>query len=72
MQKDYIFGFFSDINKILNALEQFISEDNILYVEKNLNDLESLTKKFRKKIKISFRELITAQKVKKDLESDEL
>lgn len=72
MQKDYIFEFFSNLHKISSELEKYLAEDNILYSKKNLNDLESLVKKFRKKIEVSFRELVTAKKIKEELESDEL
>ena len=49
MQKDFIFTYFSDMNRIIMELTKYISEDNVLYVESHFNQIESLTRKFRKR-----------------------
>ncbi len=49
MQKDFIFDYFSDMNRIIMELSKYISEDNVLYIENHFNQIESLTRKFRKK-----------------------
>ena len=49
MQKDFIFTYFSDMNRIIMELRKYISEDNVLYIERHFNEIESLTRKFRKK-----------------------
>ncbi len=72
MQKDFVRDFFTASHKILMDLDGFISTDNILYTEKNLNDLEKLVRKFRKQIKAAFTALIKGKEVQEQMKSDVL
>ena len=58
MQKDFIFNYFSDMNRIIMELNKYISEDNVLYIEGHFNKIESLTRKFRKRWQEALRQLI--------------
>ena len=62
MQKDFIFDYFSDMNRIIMDLDKFISEDNILYSEDSFNKIESLTRKFRKMWQEEMGKLIRGEK----------
>ena len=72
MQKDFIRNFFTEVHRILMGLDNFIASDNILYTEKNLNDLETKVRKFRKQIKKAFSDLLAGRKYKEEMASDEL
>ncbi|KKM61866.1 hypothetical protein LCGC14_1527350 [marine sediment metagenome] len=61
MQKDFIFTYFSDMNRILMELDKYISEDNVLYSERHFNDIESLTRKFRKKWQVEIAKMISGE-----------
>jgi len=62
MQKDFIFSYFSEMNRIIMELGRYISEDNVLYSEKHFNDIESLTRKFRKRWQAEIKLLIAGDK----------
>ena len=61
MQKDFIFKYFSDMNRIIMELGKYISEDNVLYSEKHFNDIEDLTRKFRKKWRAEITKIIKGE-----------
>jgi len=62
MQKDFIFDYFSDMNRIIMELTKYISEDNVLYVEGHINDIQDLTRKFRKQWQDEIRLFIQGKK----------
>lgn len=62
MQKDFIFEYFSNMNRIIMDLNKYISEDNVLYVENHFNQIESLTRKFRKKWQEEIAKIIKGEK----------
>jgi len=72
MQLDYIREFFSNTHTYLSELDKYICEDNVLYVENYLNKIELAVKSVRKKLKVSFRDLIKGKKLQDYMKSDEL
>lgn len=43
-------------------LDKYICEDNVLYIEKNFADIESLTRKFRKRWQEEIKKIIKGEK----------
>ena len=50
MQKDFIFKFFQEFPPHLRELEQKISEDNVVSILNNINDMEKMLKKFKEQL----------------------
>lgn len=72
MQKDFIRNFFMEVHKIIMDLDSYIASDNILHVESNLNDLEAKIRKFRKRMKKVYADMLAGRKYQKQMDSDEL
>jgi len=72
MQADYIREFFTEINTILPELANSLSRDNSIQIEKYLNKLETMVRKFRKRTKEDLKEIKIRKKQREWLEDDQL
>ena len=72
MQADYIREFFTEINTILPELANSLSRDNNIQIEKYLNKLETMVRKFRKRTKEDLKEIKIRKKQREWLEDDQL